>query len=152
MKLVAGRVIVARLDGSLDFLELVSSPSQQGSCRARLISATSHDSLDSWSEVLPRVLAPGHLTDTRTCGSPGGPPPRLTQLPSLAWSCRAAGSSPAPRYYLLPGLSLCVQDHTIRVWRAEDGVAVYTLHGHTGPISSLFIDRLQVCRAHILLH
>ena len=35
------------------------------------------------------------------------------------------------------------QDHTIRVYRADDGVGVYTLHGHTGPISSLFIDRLS---------
>merc|ERR1711971_959251 len=35
------------------------------------------------------------------------------------------------------------QDHTIRVFRADDGVGVYTLHGHTGPISSLFIDRLS---------
>merc|ERR1711872_1139887 len=32
-------------------------------------------------------------------------------------------------------------DHTLRVFRADDGVSVYTLHGHTGPITCIFIDR-----------
>ena len=33
------------------------------------------------------------------------------------------------------------EDHTLRVFRIEDGVGVYTLHGHCGPITSVFIDR-----------
>ena len=27
------------------------------------------------------------------------------------------------------------------IFRADDGVSVYTLHGHTGPITCIFIDR-----------
>ena len=33
------------------------------------------------------------------------------------------------------------EDHTLRVFRIEDGVGVYTLHGHCGPITSVFIDK-----------
>ena len=32
-------------------------------------------------------------------------------------------------------------DHTLKVVRADDGTCVYTLHGHTGPITAIFIDR-----------
>ena len=52
IKLVAGRLIVARLDGQLDFLELVSNPAVpivSGNSRPR--SSTSTDSLASWGEV-----------------------------------------------------------------------------------------------------
>lgn len=32
-------------------------------------------------------------------------------------------------------------DHTLRVFRLEDGLAVYTLHGHFGPLTAAFIDK-----------
>ncbi|XP_050513824.1 sterol regulatory element-binding protein cleavage-activating protein isoform X1 [Diabrotica virgifera virgifera] len=35
------------------------------------------------------------------------------------------------------------QDHTLKVLRLEDGNPVYTLHGHCGPITCLFIDRVN---------
>lgn len=35
------------------------------------------------------------------------------------------------------------QDHTLKVFRLEDLVPMYTLHGHCGPISCLFIDRIS---------
>lgn len=35
------------------------------------------------------------------------------------------------------------QDHTIKVYRVEDQLPLYTLHGHCGPISCLFIDRIN---------
>ncbi|KAB0798454.1 hypothetical protein PPYR_09447 [Photinus pyralis] len=34
------------------------------------------------------------------------------------------------------------QDHTLRVFRLENGNPLYTLHGHCGPITCLFIDRI----------
>lgn len=37
------------------------------------------------------------------------------------------------------------QDHTLKVYRVENGDLLYTLHGHCGPITCLFIDR--VCPA-----
>ena len=115
LRLVAGRVIVARLEGQLDFLELVSSPGPQSGCRVRLLSATSTDSLAGWSEEVRLCLR--HTARAHT----------------QAITCLALQGN-----RLLTGS----QDHTIRVFRPEDGVGVYTLHGHTGPISSLFIDRL----------
>ena len=42
-------------------------------------------------------------------------------------------------FLLLPGS----EDHTLRVFRVEDGVGVYTLHGHCGPITAVFIDRFN---------
>ncbi|XP_044267685.1 sterol regulatory element-binding protein cleavage-activating protein [Tribolium madens] len=35
------------------------------------------------------------------------------------------------------------QDHTLKVFRLEDGSPQYTLHGHCGPITCLFIDRIS---------
>ncbi|XP_006568073.1 sterol regulatory element-binding protein cleavage-activating protein isoform X2 [Apis mellifera] len=35
------------------------------------------------------------------------------------------------------------QDHTLKVYRLEDQLPLYTLHGHCGPISCLFIDRMS---------
>ena len=35
-------------------------------------------------------------------------------------------------------------DHTLKVVRADTGASVYTLHGHTGPITAIFIDRWQL--------
>jgi len=115
VRLVAGRVVAARLDGHLDFLELVSSPVECVSRDRQLsMSATSTDSLASWGEEL-----------------------------RLAWRQSSRAHTQAVTCLALQGNRLVTgsQDHTIRVFRAEDGVGVYTLHGHTGPISSLFIDR-----------
>ncbi|EAA05048.4 AGAP011336-PA, partial [Anopheles gambiae str. PEST] len=35
------------------------------------------------------------------------------------------------------------QDHTLKVYRADSHVMLYTLHGHCGPITCLFIDQWQ---------
>ncbi|XP_050081317.1 sterol regulatory element-binding protein cleavage-activating protein [Anopheles maculipalpis] len=35
------------------------------------------------------------------------------------------------------------QDHTLKVYRADNHMMLYTLHGHCGPITSLFIDQWQ---------
>ncbi|XP_018574713.1 sterol regulatory element-binding protein cleavage-activating protein [Anoplophora glabripennis] len=35
------------------------------------------------------------------------------------------------------------QDHTLKVFRLEDGSPLYTLHGHCGPITCLFMDRVS---------
>lgn len=39
------------------------------------------------------------------------------------------------------------QDHTLKVFRLDDGSSLYTLHGHYGPIVSLFIDRISPATA-----
>ncbi|KAJ8926743.1 hypothetical protein NQ314_020860 [Rhamnusium bicolor] len=35
------------------------------------------------------------------------------------------------------------QDHTLKVFKLDDGTPLYTLHGHCGPITCLFIDRIS---------
>ncbi|XP_053676594.1 sterol regulatory element-binding protein cleavage-activating protein [Anopheles nili] len=35
------------------------------------------------------------------------------------------------------------QDHTLKVYRADNHLLLYTLHGHCGPITCLFIDQWQ---------
>uniref|UniRef100_A0A182Y706 Sterol regulatory element-binding protein cleavage-activating protein n=1 Tax=Anopheles stephensi TaxID=30069 RepID=A0A182Y706_ANOST len=35
------------------------------------------------------------------------------------------------------------QDHTLKVYRADNHLMLYTLHGHCGPITCLFIDQWQ---------
>lgn len=35
------------------------------------------------------------------------------------------------------------QDHTLKVYNLENNSLLYTLHGHCGPITSLFIDQWQ---------
>lgn len=35
------------------------------------------------------------------------------------------------------------QDHTVKVFRLETSSLLYTLHGHYGPITAVFIDRWQ---------
>lgn len=34
-------------------------------------------------------------------------------------------------------------DHTVKVFRLEDGGLMYTLHGHCGPVTCLFVDRVS---------
>ncbi|CAG9814063.1 unnamed protein product [Phaedon cochleariae] len=39
------------------------------------------------------------------------------------------------------------QDHTLKAFRLEDGAALYALHGHCGPVTCLFIDRVNPATA-----
>ena len=119
LKLLPGRVVVARLDGHLEYLEIVSWSQQVSSAsrsRMRLISTGSNDSVVSYGEELGLSL---------TCSV-------RAHLQSI--SCLEVRG---PR--LITGSA----DHTLRVFRPEDGVSVYTLHGHSGPITCVFIDKLS---------
>jgi len=120
LKLLAGRLIVARIDGHLDFLELVSigtfnEQSSPSKSRIRLFSSNSNDSLSSFGEDL-----------------------------RLAWKHSSRAHMQSITCMDVQGTKLITgsQDHTLRVFRSDDGVGVYTLHGHCGPITSVFIDRL----------
>ena len=117
-------------------------------------SSTSTDSLASWGEVndqiqrnieisyLGRRLSKYFLF--RICESLGSTRVERTLRPSHVWLFRlltCQNFAVDTHFANTQGCRLLTgsQDHTIRVFRADDGVGVYTLHGHTGPISSLFI-------------
>lgn len=128
VKFVGNRVIVARLNGSLDFLQLESySEGQQ---------------ID-WGFTSYR------RTHVRT-GSAGSPMDvnntnqsvedlRCIKLCSHRAHQQVITVLDSEGGRVLTGS----QDHTIKVYRVEDQLPLYTLHGHCGPISCLFIDRIN---------
>ncbi|XP_076756300.1 SREBP cleavage activating protein [Xylocopa sonorina] len=128
VKFVGSRVIAAKLNGSIDFLQLESySEGQQ---------------ID-WGFTSYR------RTHVRT-GSAGSPMDvnnimqseedlRCMKISSHKAHQQAITVLDSEGGRVLTGS----QDHTLKVYRLEDQLPLYTLHGHCGPISCLFIDRMS---------
>uniref|UniRef100_A0A8C0SMQ4 Sterol regulatory element-binding protein cleavage-activating protein n=1 Tax=Canis lupus familiaris TaxID=9615 RepID=A0A8C0SMQ4_CANLF len=114
------RIVAARLNGSLDFFSLethsVLSPLQFRGTPGRSSSPTSpvYSSSDTVS---------CRLTHTVPCAH---------QKPITALKA-AAGR-------LVTGS----QDHTLRVFRLEDSCCLFTLQGHSGAITTVYIDQTMV--------
>lgn len=127
VKLVCNRVIAAKLNGTIDFLELerYSEGHQIG-----------------WG------FTSGRRTHVRT-GSAGSPMDINNPLPDEDFRCLKKSSHRAHQQAITvldsEGGRLLTgsQDHTLKVFRLEDQQPLYTLHGHCGPISCLFIDRMS---------
>lgn len=126
VKLVGNRVVAARLSGFLDFLALESysrgKPIDWGfsAYRRTHVRSGSAGSLD-WDAMVSR----GEEEDIRCV--------RL-------YSTRAH-QQPITVLQTEGGRVLTgSQDHTLKVYRLEDHLPLYTLHGHCGPITCLFID------------
>ncbi|KAI4501299.1 hypothetical protein M0802_003672 [Mischocyttarus mexicanus] len=122
IKLIGSRVVAAKLNGSIDFLQLESySEGQQ---------------ID-WGFTSYR------RTHVRT-GSAGSP----MDINNII-RCVKIGSHRAHQQVITVldcegGRVLTgSQDHTLKVYRLEDQLPLYTLHGHCGPISCLFVDRIS---------
>ncbi|KAL0277128.1 UNVERIFIED_CONTAM: hypothetical protein PYX00_004516 [Menopon gallinae] len=123
VKIVEDRVVAARLNGSLDFLLLDTLMC----CRH-----------DDWGFTSSR------RTHVRT-GSAGS---------ALDWElsndvkCRKLGSVRAHQQPITVlecengRVVTGSQDHTLKVLRLEDHSLLYTLHGHCGPITCMFIDKM----------
>ncbi|KAL7307009.1 hypothetical protein TKK_0000758 [Trichogramma kaykai] len=128
VKFVGSRVVVAKLNGTLDFLQLESySEGQQ---------------ID-WGFTSYR------RTHVRT-GSAGSPMDFSNIMQSEEdLRCLKIGTHRAHQQAITVldsegGRVLTgSQDHTLKVYRLEDQLPLYTLHGHCGPISCLFIDRMS---------
>ncbi|XP_072761424.1 sterol regulatory element-binding protein cleavage-activating protein [Anoplolepis gracilipes] len=128
VRLVGSRVVAAKLNGSVDFLQLESySEGQQ---------------ID-WGFTSYR------RTHVRT-GSAGSPMDLNNSMHTEEdLRCMKIGSHRAHQQAITVldsegGRVLTgSQDHTLKVYRLEDQLPLYTLHGHCGPISCLFIDRLS---------
>ncbi|KAK2584484.1 hypothetical protein KPH14_006859 [Odynerus spinipes] len=128
VKLIGSRVVAAKLNGSIDFLQLESySEGQQ---------------ID-WGFTSYR------RTHVRT-GSAGSPMDINNTMQSEEdLRCMKIGSHRAHQQAITVldcegGRVLTgSQDHTLKVFRLEDQLPLYTLHGHCGPISCLFVDRIS---------
>ncbi|KYQ48506.1 Sterol regulatory element-binding protein cleavage-activating protein [Trachymyrmex zeteki] len=128
VKLVGSRVVAAKLNGAVDFLQLESySEGQQ---------------ID-WGFTSYR------RTHVRT-GSAGSPMDLNNYMQTEEdLRCMKIGFHRAHQQAITVldsegGRVLTgSQDHTLKVYRLEDQLPLYTLHGHCGPISCLFIDRIS---------
>ncbi|KAK3733745.1 hypothetical protein RRG08_026859 [Elysia crispata] len=125
---VANKIVAARLDGSLDFLEMetfqspvkIPLPSSPPTARqqrglSRSYSSGSTDGYSLWDEVL---RCSGVFTV------------RAHQLPINAVQC--AGGR----------IVTASQDHTLKVFRLDNSLCLYTLHGHEGSVTALFLDQV----------
>ncbi|EZA50256.1 Sterol regulatory element-binding protein cleavage-activating protein [Ooceraea biroi] len=128
VRLVGSRVVAAKLNGTVDFLQLESySEGQQ---------------ID-WGFTSYR------RTHVRT-GSAGSPMDFNNSMQTeedlrcMKIGCHRAHQQAITVLDSEGGRVLTgSQDHTLKVYRLEDQLPLYTLHGHCGPISCLFIDRIS---------
>lgn len=125
---VANRIVAARLDGTLDFLEMetfhnpvfnpsppLPQPSRQNRGHTRNSSTGSGDGIKMWDEVI-------RCAGVTTC--------RAHQLPINVIQC--AGGR----------IVTASQDHTLKVFRLDNGLCLYTLHGHEASVTALCLDKV----------
>ncbi|XP_067326527.1 sterol regulatory element-binding protein cleavage-activating protein [Anolis sagrei] len=112
-----GRIVAARLNGSLDFYSLRTHSSLDHS---QFRGAPGRSSLPPPPMYSSGDLLSCQLTHTVTCAH---------QKPITALKA-AAGR-------LVTGS----QDHTLRVYRLEDSCCLFTLQGHSGAITAVYIDQ-----------
>ncbi|CAG9769082.1 unnamed protein product [Ceutorhynchus assimilis] len=132
VKLISSRVIVARLCGSLDFFQLQTY--NQGrpvdwnfTCAYR----RTHIRTGSMGSISEREINNQNDSEDLRCIKLQSV--KAHQQPITCLDCEGGR--------IVTGS----QDHTLKVYRVENGELLYTLHGHCGPITCLFIDR--VCPA-----
>uniref|UniRef100_A0A670JN15 Sterol regulatory element-binding protein cleavage-activating protein n=1 Tax=Podarcis muralis TaxID=64176 RepID=A0A670JN15_PODMU len=114
------RIVAARLNGSLDFYSLRTHTSLDHS---QLKGTPSKSSLPSSPMYSSNDVITCQLTHTVTCAH---------QKPITALKA-AAGR-------LVTGS----QDHTLRVYRLEDSCCLFTLQGHSGAITAVYVDQTMV--------
>ncbi|XP_039279240.1 sterol regulatory element-binding protein cleavage-activating protein [Nilaparvata lugens] len=143
VKLVAmgssNHVVAARLNGSLDIYSLAWRRGAHTTLHRRThIRTGSADSPLDWTGA--GVLAGGGVGGA-VDGTSGG---EESQLFSVArTSSTRAHQQPITVLDVEGGRVLTgSQDHTLKVMSLLDQVIVYTLHGHCGPITALFIDAI----------
>uniref|UniRef100_A0A6G1RLM3 Sterol regulatory element-binding protein cleavage-activating protein n=1 Tax=Hypotaenidia okinawae TaxID=2861861 RepID=A0A6G1RLM3_9GRUI len=114
------RIVAARLNGSLDFFSLETHTSLN---HLQFRGAASRSSIPSSPLLSSSDLVSCQLTHTVSCAH---------QKPITALKA-AAGR-------LVTGS----QDHTLRVFRLEDSCCLFTLQGHSGAITAVYIDQTMV--------
>ncbi|XP_076269719.1 SREBP cleavage activating protein isoform X2 [Rhynchophorus ferrugineus] len=132
VKIVGSKIVAARLCGSLDFLQLQTF--NQGrpvdwnfSCAYR----RTHVRTGSMGSIADRDTINQNDTEDLKCIKLLSV--KAHQQPITCLDCEGGR--------IVTGS----QDHTVKVYRVDNCEPLYTLHGHCGPITCLFIDR--VCPA-----
>ncbi|OXB69972.1 UNVERIFIED_CONTAM: hypothetical protein H355_000508, partial [Colinus virginianus] len=114
------RIVAARLNGSLDFFSLETHTSLN---HLQFRGAPSRSSIPSSPVFSSSDVIVCQLTHTVSCAH---------QKPITALKA-AAGR-------LVTGS----QDHTLRVFRLEDSCCLFTLQGHSGAITAVYMDQTMV--------
>ncbi|XP_035173449.1 sterol regulatory element-binding protein cleavage-activating protein [Oxyura jamaicensis] len=114
------RIVAARLNGSLDFFSLETHTSLN---HLQFRGAPSRSSIPSSPVFSSSDIIVCQLTHTVSCAH---------QKPITALKA-AAGR-------LVTGS----QDHTLRVFRLEDSCCLFTLQGHSGAITAVYMDQTMV--------
>ncbi|XP_010287559.1 PREDICTED: sterol regulatory element-binding protein cleavage-activating protein, partial [Phaethon lepturus] len=114
------RIVAARLNGSLDFFSLETHTSLN---HLQFRGAPSRSSIPSSPVFSSSDIIMCQLTHTVSCAH---------QKPITALKA-AAGR-----------LGTGSQDHTLRVFRLEDSCCLFTLQGHSGAITAVYMDQTMV--------
>ncbi|KAJ8314345.1 hypothetical protein KUTeg_008906 [Tegillarca granosa] len=122
---VGKQVIAGRLDGSVEFLEIetfqnpvhppaTTKPHQKGHTRNFSQQYTTVPSLRKWEEII-------HVTQIICI--------KAHQQSIISLHCEGGRVVSAS------------QDHTMKVFRLQDCLCLYTLHGHTDKITVVYVDK-----------
>ncbi|TRY79121.1 hypothetical protein TCAL_05977 [Tigriopus californicus] len=130
IKMIGHKVVLARLAGYIEFLELASTQNLEKIPRMP-------------KRNLPDTPARRyHVRSHSGISLDNGSDPTMVEDIYLAW-LQAIRAHQQPVSCLEYGGGRVLtgsMDHTIRIFRLEDHFNIYTLHGHCGPISTAFVD------------
>ncbi|KDR22117.1 Sterol regulatory element-binding protein cleavage-activating protein [Zootermopsis nevadensis] len=131
VKIIGNRVVAAKLSGVVDFLELESySYGRQmdwgfTAYRRTHVRSGSTGSIMDWNTIRDRKGSDEDL--------------RCIQLKTVRAHQQPITVLDSEGGRVLTGS----KDHTLKVFRLEDQLPLYTLHGHSGPVTCLFMDRIS---------
>lgn len=131
INLVGKKVIVARIDGTIDFLELETFQNTSSKVSTPLSPSSLNRKIKGHSR---------HLSHSRT----GSDDLRLwdEEIHCTQVQCTAAHQRPITVLVTEGGRIVSgSQDNTLKVFKLEDYKCLYTLHGHTGSITCLYMDK-----------
>uniref|UniRef100_A0A2M4A5S6 Sterol regulatory element-binding protein cleavage-activating protein n=1 Tax=Anopheles triannulatus TaxID=58253 RepID=A0A2M4A5S6_9DIPT len=138
IKLTGDRVIAARLTGRIDFF--------------RLETYTQGRQIDwgftsTYRRTHMRTGSAGSLSSFQSSSTTGGHPVGSSASASEELRCilefqQQGHQQPVTCLEVAGNIAMTgSQDHTLKVFRVDNHQLLYTLHGHCGPITCLFIDQ-----------
>uniref|UniRef100_A0A182JU38 Sterol regulatory element-binding protein cleavage-activating protein n=1 Tax=Anopheles christyi TaxID=43041 RepID=A0A182JU38_9DIPT len=140
IKLTGDRVIAARLSGRIDFFRLETYTQGRqidwgftSAYRRTHMRTGSAGSLGSLQAAMASSSGPGSSSHSDS-----------EELRCLLEFQQQGHQQPVTCLEVVANTVMTgSQDHTLKVFRADSHLMLYTLHGHCGPITCLFIDQWQ---------
>lgn len=159
LELQGGLIVVGRSSGRMEVWDAIegelccsSEVSSSGITALvfldkRVVAARLNGSLDFFSLETHTVLSPLQFR-----GTPGrGSSPSCVHSGSDTVACRLTHTVPCAHQKPITALKAAAgrlvtgsQDHTLRVFRLEDSCCLFTLQGHSGAITSVYVDQTMV--------